>query len=102
MWIERASDPRGDKIEQARQRRKAERALLSLQRKLVCKISSGKGIPVWGEMDTVKEEMGEAEREVRSVSSPEKVESLNTKRDGLSVMEAFAPAMEAARDGFFL
>lgn len=99
MWVERASDPRGDKIEQARQRRKAERALLSLQRKLVCKISSGN--PVWGDMDAVKEEMREAESEVRcAVSSPSiSGESLN--RDGLSVVEAFAPAMEAARDGFF-
>lgn len=100
MWIERASDPRGDKIEQARQRRKAERALLSLQRKLVCKISSGNN-PVWGDMDTVKEESREAENEMHSVSpstSGEKVETLN--RDGLSVIEAFGPAMEAARDGF--
>lgn len=99
MWIERASDPRGDKIEQARQRRKAERALLSLQRKLVCKISSGNR--VWGDMDAVKEELRGDEGELRSVSpsiSGEKVESLN--RDGLSVVEAFAPAMEAARDGF--
>lgn len=96
MWIERVSDPRGDKIEQARQRRKAERALLSLQRKLVCKISSRN--PVWGDMDGVKEEMRDDESELRSVSSGEKVESLN--RDGLSVIEAFAPAMEAARDGF--
>ncbi|KFK30070.1 hypothetical protein AALP_AA7G212700 [Arabis alpina] len=91
MWIERALDARGDKIEQARQRRKAERALLSLQRKLVCKISSVN--TVWGDMDTtVKED------EPRSVSPPEKVESLN--KDGLSVIEAFGPAMEAARDGF--
>ncbi|CAA7019910.1 unnamed protein product [Microthlaspi erraticum] len=97
MWIERASDPRGDKIEQARQRRKAERALLSLQRKFVCKISSGNS--VWGDMDTVKVEMREAESEAPSPSiSGEKVESL--KRDGLSVIEAFAPAMEAARDVF--
>ncbi|EOA16929.1 hypothetical protein CARUB_v10005153mg [Capsella rubella] len=99
MWIERASDPRGDKIEQARQRRKAERALLSLQRKLVCKISSGNR--VWGDMDGVKEEIRGDEAELPSVSpslSGEKVESLN--RDALSVVEAFAPAMEAARDGF--
>ncbi|ESQ53691.1 hypothetical protein EUTSA_v10025569mg [Eutrema salsugineum] len=95
MWIERAPDLRGDKIEQARQRRKAERALLSLQRKLVCKISSGN--PVWGDLDGV---MREAESELCSVSpsmSGEKVESLT--RDGLSVIEAFAPAMETARDG---
>ncbi|XP_010432427.1 PREDICTED: transcription initiation factor TFIID subunit 8-like [Camelina sativa] len=95
MWIERASDPRGDKIEQARQRRKAERALLSLQRKLVCKISSG--TRVWGDMDGVNEDEGEL-RSVPPSISGEKVESLN--RDGLSVVEAFAPAMEAARDGF--
>ncbi|CAH2076870.1 unnamed protein product [Thlaspi arvense] len=96
MWIERAPDPRGDKIEQARQRRKAERALLSLQRKLVCKVSSGNH--AWGDIDGVRE----AESEMRSVSpstSGEKVESLN--RDGLSVIEAFAPAMETARDVVF-
>ncbi|KAF8112298.1 hypothetical protein N665_0065s0075 [Sinapis alba] len=91
MWIERGLDPRGDKIEQARQRRKAERALLSLQRKLVCRISSG-GDPVWGDMDGVKEEMS-------VVPEEEKVESLN--RDGVSVVEAFAPALEAARDEVF-
>ncbi|KAF3599171.1 hypothetical protein F2Q69_00032890 [Brassica cretica] len=93
MWIERGLDPRGDKIEQARQRRKAERALLSLQRKLVCRISSGDGDRVWGDMDvgTVKEVIREAESEV-----PE-----DEKRDGVSVVEAFAPALEAARDVVF-
>ena len=93
MWIERGLDPRGDKIEQARQRRKAERALLSLQRKLVCRISSGGGDRVWGDMDvgTVKEVIREAESEV-----PE-----DEKRDGVSVVEAFAPALEAARDVVF-
>ncbi|KAG2242368.1 hypothetical protein Bca4012_022068 [Brassica carinata] len=89
MWIERGLDPRGDKIEQARQRRKAERALLSLQRKLVCRISSGGGGDrVWGDMDggTVKEEIRE------------EAESEEEKVDGVSVVEAFAPALEAARD----
>lgn len=94
MWIERGLDPRGDKIEQARQRRKAERALLSLQRKLVCRISSG-GDRVWGDMldgTTVKDDIREAESE----EEEDKVDSL--KRDGLSVVEAFAPALEAARE----
>ncbi|KAG2242366.1 hypothetical protein Bca52824_095787 [Brassica carinata] len=92
MWIERVGSER-DKIEQARQRRKAERALLSLQRKLVCRISSGGGDRVWGDMDvgTVKEVIREAESEV-----PE-----DEKRDGVSVVEAFAPALEAARDVVF-
>ncbi|CAB4284243.1 unnamed protein product [Prunus armeniaca] len=36
MWNERKTDPREDKIEQARQRRKAERSLLSLQQRLLC------------------------------------------------------------------
>ncbi|KAF5747870.1 putative TBP-associated factor 8 [Tripterygium wilfordii] len=35
MWNERATDLRADKIEQARQRRKTERVLLSLQQRLV-------------------------------------------------------------------
>ncbi|CAH8295617.1 unnamed protein product [Eruca vesicaria subsp. sativa] len=59
MWIERGLDPWG--------------ALLSLQRKLVCRISSGS--LVCGE--------------------------LWMSRNGLSVKEAFAPGMEAARDGVF-
>ncbi|CAH8380240.1 unnamed protein product [Eruca vesicaria subsp. sativa] len=92
MWVERGLDPRGDKIEQARQRRKAERALLSLQRKLVCRISSG-GDRVWGDMDGgVKGEIREDESEVTE-------EERNG--DGLSVVEAFAPVLEAARDGGF-
>ncbi|KAJ0252085.1 Transcription initiation factor TFIID subunit 8 [Hirschfeldia incana] len=93
MWIERGLDPRGDKIEQARQRRKAERALLSLQRKLVCRISSGSGDRVWGDMDGgVKEVIREDESEV-----PEE----ESRDGGVSVVEAFAPALEAAREGVF-
>ncbi|KAH8505669.1 hypothetical protein H0E87_012768 [Populus deltoides] len=41
MWNERAVDPRAEKIEQARQRRKAERALLSLQQRLLSNGSAG-------------------------------------------------------------
>ncbi|KAH9318067.1 hypothetical protein KI387_019836, partial [Taxus chinensis] len=36
VWNERKMDPRMDKIEQARQRRKAERSLLNLQQRLAC------------------------------------------------------------------
>ncbi|CAI0426824.1 unnamed protein product [Linum tenue] len=61
MWDERVSDPRAEKIEQARQRRKAERALLSLQQRLA--------IPVPNNMEK-----------------------------HVSVMEPFAPAIEAAKE----
>nr|KYP49160.1 Transcription initiation factor TFIID subunit 8 [Cajanus cajan] len=40
VWDERVSDPREDKIEQARQRRKAERSLLSLQKRLLLRNGS--------------------------------------------------------------
>ncbi|KAL2466100.1 Transcription initiation factor TFIID subunit 8 [Abeliophyllum distichum] len=40
MWNERVSDPRTDKIELARQHRKAERSLLSLQQRLMCNCSA--------------------------------------------------------------
>ncbi|XP_031490402.1 transcription initiation factor TFIID subunit 8 [Nymphaea colorata] len=36
VWNERATDPRTDKIEQSRQRRKAERSLVNLQQRLMC------------------------------------------------------------------
>ncbi|CAN1143121.1 Transcription initiation factor TFIID subunit 8 [Linum perenne] len=61
MWNERASDPRAEKIEQARQRRKGDRALLSLQQRLV-------------------------------PNNPAVAAS------HVSVMEAFAPAIEAAKE----
>ncbi|ONK75814.1 uncharacterized protein A4U43_C03F20850 [Asparagus officinalis] len=41
VWHERAADGRADKIEQARQRRKAERSLLSLQKRLSGNDTSG-------------------------------------------------------------
>ncbi|KAF5201380.1 Transcription initiation factor tfiid subunit [Thalictrum thalictroides] len=40
VWNERKTDPRTDKIEQARQRRKEERSLFSLQQRLACNGSS--------------------------------------------------------------
>ncbi|CAN8276269.1 unnamed protein product [Cochlearia groenlandica] len=94
MWMERASDPRGDKIEQARQRRKAERALLSLQRKLVCKLSLNNR--VWGDLDCVREDKRE-EDESEVLLSPSVLEE----KVEFSVIDAFAPAMEAAREGVF-
>lgn len=41
VWNERTTDARTDKIEQARQRRKEERSLLSLQQRLAVNASSG-------------------------------------------------------------
>nr|CAD1841266.1 unnamed protein product [Ananas comosus var. bracteatus] len=41
VWNERSTDLRADKLEQVRQRRKAERSLLNLQQRLACNSTSG-------------------------------------------------------------
>ncbi|XP_010530855.1 PREDICTED: transcription initiation factor TFIID subunit 8 [Tarenaya hassleriana] len=94
MWVERASDPRGDKIKQSKQRRKAESALLSLQQKLVSKMSSAS--PMWGDMDGVKEDFRKDESKLQTASVSEAGERDDI--NGLSVVEAFAPAIKAAKD----
>ncbi|XP_057426793.1 transcription initiation factor TFIID subunit 8-like [Lotus japonicus] len=96
VWDERVSDPREDKIEQARQRRKAERSLLSLQKRLLLCNGSAEtttttntaaatnATPTGVAMDP-----GRADKDV----SPVKIPAVS---DGsrVSVLEAFAPAIE--------
>ncbi|XP_021901858.1 transcription initiation factor TFIID subunit 8 [Carica papaya] len=112
MWNERVSDPRADKIEQARQRRKAERALLSLQQRLVC--NDSRRTSDWGFMNNEKEEMQEvgnnpfhatpSELEKKNVSPVApvsgKVAGGAMNGNHLSLLEAFAPAIEAVKCGF--
>ncbi|WCJ34490.1 TBP-associated factor 8 [Euphorbia peplus] len=111
MWNERAVDLRAEKIEQARQRRKAERALLSLQQRLLSNGSAGASTSSSQAKDNnhVKElvvsdsnpflstplQPGEKDVSVSTVVLPEKL------KNNVSLMDAFAPAIEAARDGDF-
>ncbi|TXG58470.1 hypothetical protein EZV62_016299 [Acer yangbiense] len=111
MWNERKSDPRADKIEQARQRRKAEMALLSLQKRLVCSGETGtsaSGPPpnCEKEEEEVRESEGNpflvkpvqpGEKDVSSVSLPAKLKDETLGANHVSVMKAFAPAIEAVK-----
>ncbi|KAJ7976927.1 transcription initiation factor TFIID subunit 8 [Quillaja saponaria] len=111
MWNERVTDPRADKIEQARLRRKAERSLLSLQQRLVFNGSveaSSSVVPV----GTTKEPEGvenneflqsplpPGNRDVYPVSLPTKLSDEIVGTDNFSVLQAFAPAIEAVKSRF--
>ncbi|KDP29150.1 hypothetical protein JCGZ_16539 [Jatropha curcas] len=104
MWNERIVDPRAEKIEQARQRRKAERALLSLQQRLLSNgsagaSSSGNGNGNVKELGVVESNpflstpLKPGEKDVSAVVLPEKL------KENTSLLEAFAPAIEAAKEG---
>ncbi|KAK7345534.1 hypothetical protein VNO77_16138 [Canavalia gladiata] len=98
VWDERVSDPREDKIEQARQRRKAERSLLSLQKRLLMRngsveattTASTSRAPASADLDP------EDKEEDSSIPVPSKVLDEGGGVDGnrVSVLEAFAPAIE--------
>ncbi|KAJ4849216.1 hypothetical protein Tsubulata_038963 [Turnera subulata] len=104
VWNERDADPRAEKIEQARQRRKAERALLSLQQRLLSNGTAGASSSQVGDNDGREAGVVESDnpflaaplkpgkKDVSVVALPEKL------KNHVSVMEAFAPAIEAAKD----
>ncbi|XP_044489630.1 transcription initiation factor TFIID subunit 8-like [Mangifera indica] len=108
MWNERKSDPRADKIEQARQRTKAEMALLSLQQRLVSSVESGpstSGKPN-SEVDDSEEAgsnpylakpLQSKEKDVSPVVLPAKLKSELSRGNTFSVMDAFGPAIEAVK-----
>ncbi|KAJ6755912.1 TRANSCRIPTION INITIATION FACTOR TFIID SUBUNIT 8 [Salix purpurea] len=103
MWNERLLDPRAEKVEQARQRIKAERALLSLQKR---KLSNGSaGASSSGISDNVKEPgtVYSSQFLAMPLESGKKDVSPAVLSDELkthfSVMQAFAPAIEAAKEG---
>ena len=91
VWDERVSDPRDDKIEQARQRRKAERSLLNLQKRLLLCNRNPNGST---ETSTPDEDEDVA---VSPVVLPSKLPIVDGNR--VSVLEAFAPAIEMLGDG---
>ncbi|XP_019183866.1 PREDICTED: transcription initiation factor TFIID subunit 8 isoform X2 [Ipomoea nil] len=110
-WNERESDPRADKIELVRQRRKAERSLLNLQQRLVCN-----GLPVASsseEPNDTENGLGHneiknpflaktlqaGEKDVSPIALPVKFSAKVHTNDHASLLETFAPAIEAMKDG---
>ncbi|KAM1159181.1 hypothetical protein ACFX19_032956 [Malus domestica] len=132
-WNERKTDPREDKIELARQRRKAERSLLSLQQRLLCngeasgsgeafaavalRGSSGGGNDGKGllllqgnESDQSNPfleppiQPGEKDVSVSQVVLPSRFSDEVAKGNnaGSSLLDAFAPAIEAVKSGAWM
>ncbi|XP_010260189.1 PREDICTED: transcription initiation factor TFIID subunit 8-like [Nelumbo nucifera] len=109
VWNERATDPRTDKVEQARQRRKAERSLLNLQQRLAC---NGSVAPAQvdpadaGKLKRAAESnpflaspLQQGEKDVSPVVCPAKLAKNMAVENQVSVLEAFAPAIEAVKSG---
>ncbi|KAK6126220.1 hypothetical protein DH2020_040041 [Rehmannia glutinosa] len=111
VWNERVSDPRTDKIELARQHRKAERSLLSLQQRLLCNGSSvaatsagpddGGNLVEVNKMENpfLANPLQAGERDVSPVSLPKKLSGETHTENHVSLLETFAPAIEAMKDG---
>ncbi|CAL5419893.1 unnamed protein product [Camellia sinensis] len=111
-WNERETDPRSDKIELARQRRKAERSLLSLQQRLLCNGSASSSISADVCDDDKVLQVSETknpflatplqagEKDVSSVPLPVKLSDETVVENHVSVLETFAPAIEAMKGGF--
>lgn len=104
-WNERESNPRDDKIELVRQRRKAEMSLLNLQQRLLCY-----GLPVASSLQKPRESTAEkdesenpflaktlqaGEKDVSSIALPAKFSTIGRG----SLLETFSPAIEAMKDG---
>ncbi|XP_022926028.1 transcription initiation factor TFIID subunit 8-like [Cucurbita moschata] len=102
VWNKRMTDPRTDKIEQARQRRKAEKSLLSLQQQLVVNTDHlEEELPSLDSSASHDTELQPRENTVSVVKSPLK-HSDTVFDDSSSVLEVFAPAIEAVKgSGFY-
>ncbi|KAJ0940843.1 putative transcription factor Hap3/NF-YB family [Helianthus annuus] len=111
VWNERTSDPRSDKVELARQRRKAESSLLSLTKRL---LSSGSAVTSTIEAanggkktrflaltdgQTVKQsaegEKAVFETELNPVVLPGKHVNDSNTENHVSILETFTPVIEA-------
>lgn len=110
VWNERLSDARTDKIELARQHRKAERSLLSLQQRLLCNGSlaattsaepyNENGLEYTNNGNPFLENPSQAgEVEVSEVRIPAKLPNQDSKEKQVSLLDTFAPAIEAMKDG---
>lgn len=103
IWNERATDPRTDKLEQARQRRKAERSLLSLQQKLAVN-SHPPTLISYYEVDEsaliLTKVLPNGENKTNSLALTVGSSNDSIGENRVSVLETFSPAIEAARKGF--
>lgn len=108
-WNERATDPRADKIEQARQRRKAESSLLSLQQRLVCNGSAventsvyesddGKSLKVATRNPVFVTPLQTGERDAPQVTLPAEVSANAIPGNHGSLFNTFAPPQAGERD----
>ncbi|KAI3976708.1 hypothetical protein MKX01_008566 [Papaver californicum] len=102
VWNEKARDPKADKIEQARQRRKAERSLLSLQQRLAsssAELPSSVGKGTNKAIDTnpfLAPPITSSDNEEPAHVLPFKSRKKLVVENWISVLETFAPAIEAA------
>uniref|UniRef100_A0A7C9DVN2 Transcription initiation factor TFIID subunit 8 n=1 Tax=Opuntia streptacantha TaxID=393608 RepID=A0A7C9DVN2_OPUST len=110
IWKERKTDPRTDKVEQVRQRRKAERSLLSLQQRLLSNSlagSSGSGNYC---VNAVKDSgastssntflaplLPVGEKDVSTFLFPSKLANEEAEKKQVSVLETFSPAIDAMK-----
>lgn len=107
VWNERTSDPRSDKVELARQRRKAENSLLSLQKRL---LSSGSAVPSTSEAANGSKKsrflagsenlflasgLRRGEGDGSSFVLPTKDVNEPHMENHVSILETFAPVIEA-------
>ncbi|XP_071709434.1 transcription initiation factor TFIID subunit 8-like [Rutidosis leptorrhynchoides] len=99
VWNERTSDPRSDKVELTRQRRKAESSLLSLQKRL---LSGSSAVTSTSEVANGSKKtrflmISENEKPVNPVVLPnERVNDDESNMENhVSIMETFAPVIEA-------
>ncbi|CAN6470218.1 unnamed protein product [Victoria cruziana] len=116
VWNERATDPRTDKVEQSRQRRKAERSLVNLQQRLMgngtttiaSSLVDGDCV-VRGKLKDEKQienpflapPLPSGEKEVSHVTLPLKLSNSKVviQSNLPSAVETFRPAIEAAKSG---
>ncbi|CAL9168335.1 unnamed protein product [Musa hybrid cultivar] len=105
VWNKRTTDAKTDKVEQARQRRKAERSLLSLQKRLVSSEAAGFQPTGDGDVGKGKQVVGSNPFLAPPLPYKEKAVSENARLHEadagkrLSVLETFAPVFEAAKVG---
>lgn len=107
VWRETTHEPNAEKIEEVRQRRKAESSLLSLQQRLASSAGAmpapafdrdvGKGKQVISGNPFLAPPLPFGEKQVSEVVVPDEA----AEKKGLSILETFAPAIEAAKQGTF-
>ncbi|KAL6585401.1 hypothetical protein OROMI_002045 [Orobanche minor] len=103
VWNERVSDPRADKIELARQHRKAERSLLNLQQRLLGNGSATAAISSELDSETdnpfLAKPVHAGERDVLPVTLTGNLSAGTHAEKHVSLLDTFAPAIEAMKDG---